>query len=102
MQETFKGSKVRHGTESGWRKHQELGERQCTPCYQAKAAADKRRRGTPRATLISRARSRAQQRALLMLARQFPARFKILYRSYLREEYSYLEEQVPGITEGKK
>lgn len=32
LYDTFKGSQTRHGTPSGWRKHQDLKEPPCAPC----------------------------------------------------------------------
>lgn len=76
---TFPGSRTRHGTQSGWSKHQSLGERPCDPCYQAKQEYDARRRSAPEQTRRNRAAARAQQRAYSRLAHMYPALYAALY-----------------------
>lgn len=76
----FPGSKTRHGTLSGWRKHQTEGdERPCDPCYFAKQEYDARlRTSTPR-QIKQRQAARAQQRALQALARLHAEEYQALY-----------------------
>jgi hypothetical protein len=61
--EAFNGSRVRHGTESGNRHHQVLGEEPCESCRQAKAHADWRRLQATDKQLRNRVRARAQAKA---------------------------------------
>jgi hypothetical protein len=82
MTDTFAGSHVRHGTHSGWSKHQDLGERPCDPCWRAKSDYDKRRKNTPLVKLKNRAHARAQQKAYQRLAHKYNK----LYRQYYVEE----------------
>jgi hypothetical protein len=77
--DSFAGSKVRHGTASGWRKHQTLGEAPCPACCAAKAAYDARRQGTPGRTRQSRDHSKAQGRAYSRLAHLHPDDYRRFY-----------------------
>jgi len=77
--DTFSGSKTRHGTNSGWSRHQTLGERPCDPCYAAKQEYDQRRRLAPERVLQSRAAAAAQMRAYRRLAHMHPAMYAALY-----------------------
>ena len=72
-------TKRRHGTASGYRFHQELGERPCDPCHRAKTAYDVGRRSAPAATLKNRSRAHAQTRAQLRLARIHSDEYRVLY-----------------------
>ena len=72
----------RHGTYSGWRRHQELRERPCDACYAAKQAYDRRYRAAPERTRVSRLHAAAQSVALRRLAALYPD----LYREFYIEE----------------
>lgn len=76
----------RHGTQSGWALHKELGEQPCDPCYQAKAAYDQRRKTAPGEVAASRLRARAQRRAHQTLAQLNPTLYRALYQQFVDEE----------------
>jgi hypothetical protein len=85
----FEGHKVRHGTASGWRLHQELGhDRPCDPCYRAKAAYDARRRSAPLETQRNRAHAAAQHRAHKRLVHMFPELYKKFYDEEKRQVFA--------------
>jgi len=79
---SWKTTKTRHGTHSGWALHQELNERPCDPCYQAKATYDRRRKDAPEVTRRSRVSAKAQQRAYGELARLYPDVYRALYQQH--------------------
>lgn len=81
----FPNSNTRHGTPSGWTLHQELGERPCTACYQARAAYDARRNQEPKRRDRALVRSRAQARALSELRRRYPDEYRELYERFKGE-----------------
>lgn len=83
--ETFPGSRIRHGTHSGWTRHIRDGERPCDPCYAAKAQYDRRRRSAPEVIRASRLRARAQHRAYQALAHKYPDEYAALYRQFCDE-----------------
>lgn len=76
---TFPGSRTRHGTNSGWRLHNDRGERPCDPCYRAKEEYDARRRETPQVQQTARANARAQGRATTRLRAMYPEDWARLY-----------------------
>lgn len=82
--ETFKNSIVRHGTHSGWTKHNKAGERPCDPCFFAKKEYDARRLSAPQKTQLNRLRAGAQSRALSALARKYRGEYLTLYNEYLQ------------------
>lgn len=77
--EAFEKSKTRHGTISGWRKHQQDGTEPCTSCNEAKASYDKRWRDIPENTLRNRLNAKAQGRALTTLRKKYAVEYKALY-----------------------
>lgn len=80
--DTFAGSRVRHGTHSGWRLHQKRGERPCDPCYRAKADYNRRRRSAPDLVRAARRAARAQRLAYKELAHRYPAEYAALYAEH--------------------
>jgi hypothetical protein len=93
--DSFAGSKVRHGTASGWRKHRELHEPPCPPCYAAKAEYDAGRRDIPEKASRNRDRAKAQGRARSRLANLHPDEYRRLYeeaKAEIAEEPRALEE----------
>ena len=83
--DTFPGSKSRHGTQSGYRKHQSLGETPCDACRRAKAVYDQRRRSSPKHAVSNRARAAAQGRARGRLKNMHPTEYRALYLDELRK-----------------
>ena len=81
--ETFAGSRTRHGTNSGWRRHQILGERPCDACFRAKAEYDKLRRDIPEKALRNRQAAEAQRFALSRLSHMYPTTYALLYAEEL-------------------
>lgn len=75
----FPGSKTRHGTTSGFTKHQYRGEEPCEPCRQAKAAYDYRRLSGRRSANKNRMFAKAQKNALRRLKNAHPQEYKALY-----------------------
>lgn len=93
--DSFAGSKVRHGTASGWRKHRELHEPPCPPCYAAKAEYDAGRRGIPEIARRNRDAARAQCKAETRLKNLYPEDYRRLYeeaKAEIAEEPRALEE----------
>jgi hypothetical protein len=88
-QATFAGSTVRHGTTSGWRRHQTLGQRPCDPCYQAKQAYDHRYATAGDTQRKRRLGAKAQSLALQRLKAQYPGE----YRAYYEEAKRQLEKE---------
>lgn len=81
--ETFSNSKTRHGTPSGYRLHQILGERPCDACVRAKQEYDRRRLQASDLQLKNRMRARAQNRAKTRLVHLYPDEYLALYREAL-------------------
>ncbi len=81
----FAGSKVRHGTNSGWREHQRRGQDPCSACWDAKSAYDKRRLSATDLRNRSRLAARAQARAYGALARMYPGIYRELYQQAKQE-----------------
>jgi hypothetical protein len=81
----FSNSRVRHGTYSGWNKHQTRGEPPCDACYRAKADYDHRRRETSDVKLRQRVLARAQHRAVKELAHRHPDEYRQLYLRFKAE-----------------
>lgn len=86
---TFGGSKTLHGSNSGFTKHQYLGERPCDPCYQAKAKYDARRKSATEQVRRSRDSSLAQRKAYSRLAHMYPT----LYSEFYAEEKARIVEE---------
>lgn len=74
--------RTRHGTQSGWRLHQELGERPCDPCWFAKSEYDKERLKATDKQIANRQRAQAQQRAMSELTRRHPEEYRKLYETF--------------------
>lgn len=87
MVRAWETAKTRHGTPSGWRLHQELKERPCDACYQAKKEYDIRRKGQSEQTLRNRASARAQGKAYRELSQRYPEEYRELYE-WFKEELS--------------
>jgi hypothetical protein len=79
----FRDSNVRHGTYSGYSKHQSLRERPCDPCYFAKQAYDFRWRSAPDRVRKSRIEAMAQTRALKRLSSAHRDEYVAYYRQEL-------------------
>lgn len=77
--DSFPGSNVRHGTRSGWTKHQNEGTDPCDACYRAKEQYDSDWRKQPRRVKISRRNARAQGIANKALRRAHPGEYARLY-----------------------
>lgn len=75
-------TKVRHGTNSGYRHHQALGQDPCDACYRAKQEYDKERRNQPQQVLQNRLNARAQQKAYGELVRLYPDVYNVLYQKW--------------------
>jgi hypothetical protein len=71
---------ARCGTPSGFRKHQDAGEKPCDACTAAKADYDRRWRSAPLRIQKHRLNARAQAEARNELARRYPAQYRKLYR----------------------
>lgn len=84
---SWENTTVRHGTQSGWRLHQHLGERPCDPCYRAKAAYDAERKSQPAETIKSRISAAAQRRALTELSHRHKAEYDELYVELKRQAF---------------
>ena len=78
-QPTFQGSRTRHGTNSGWRKHQSLGETPCDACWKAKSDYDKRRLQATDQQIKNRKYAKAQNRALMKLKDLYPDAYRDFY-----------------------
>jgi hypothetical protein len=80
MTRLFAGSKVRHGTQSGWSKHLDMGEDPCPACHAAKSKYDKSRRDAS-SDLKRRNRlfATAQHRAKTRLTYLYPDVYHELY-----------------------
>lgn len=85
MTTTWEQTKTRHGTHSGWQKHQELGERPCDACYAAKQAYDRERLTATDKQKANRARAWAQNHAKTELVRRHRAEYLTLYREFKDE-----------------
>lgn len=81
----FEGSVVRHGTHSGWTRHQRHGEQPCDPCWRAKHDYDQRRLTDPVKLQRGRLRARAQGLAESELVRRHKAEYDELYAATLAE-----------------
>lgn len=84
----WKNSHTRHGTPSGWSKHQKLNERPCDACYRAKQEYDKQRLAIPENRVRARAAAAAQGRARSRLARKYPDEYRAFYEEELAHEYT--------------
>ena len=82
--DSFAGSKTRHGTPSGFSKHQKLKEAPCEACRAAKAEYDARLRAADSKTLASRRAAKAQGRALQALRTRYPLEYRELYEQAKR------------------
>ena len=82
---TWDTTRTRHGTQSGWRLHQSLGERPCDPCYRAKQEYDARRKASSRQQVKARLAAKAQNRAYMALAHRYPDEYRDLYDQFKRE-----------------
>lgn len=80
MSVDWQTTRRRHGTNSGWALHTQLGERPCDPCFVAKQAYDARRLSSPDKAIKNRMRAKAQQLALSELARRHHDEYRSLYR----------------------
>ncbi|MGH7791414.1 MAG: hypothetical protein ACREOB_03780 [Thermodesulfobacteriota bacterium] len=70
---------TRHGTPSGFRRHQTLGERPCDPCFYAKQTYDKRRKSLPEFIIKDRLNAKAQSLALKELKNNHYNEYKDYY-----------------------
>ncbi|MGH7792056.1 MAG: hypothetical protein ACREOB_07035 [Thermodesulfobacteriota bacterium] len=73
---------TRHGTTSGYNRHQDLGERPCDPCFYVKQAYDRKRRALPRRIIKDRLNSKAQSLALSELKDNHYNEYRDLYDKY--------------------
>lgn len=87
MDNTFPNSVTRHGTNSGWRKHQTLGEAPCDACRSAKTEYDKSRLEEPSAKARNRAHAVAQGRAYTRLAAKYREDYQHLYQEAKEEVF---------------
>lgn len=69
----------RCGTNSGYARHQVLGEKPCDACCRAKSAYDKRWRSAPKRTQQSRLAAKAQSVALQRLRLAHREEYDALY-----------------------
>lgn len=72
---------TRHGTTSGYSKHQEREEEPCELCRMAKAEYDRRWRDADTVTQRNRVGSKAQGRALTELRKRHREEYLSLYRA---------------------
>lgn len=80
-------SVTRHGTMSGYWKHQRDEERPCDPCYRAKSQYDDELRKQPTAIIKARIRAKAQGKAHSELARRHHDEYFEVYEQIKQEEY---------------
>jgi hypothetical protein len=73
----------RHGTTPGYSLHQELGERPCDACSQAKREYDQRLKSAPEQVRKQRLRASAQWAALKRLAHEESERYHAFYQEEL-------------------
>ncbi|MGH7791784.1 MAG: hypothetical protein ACREOB_05665 [Thermodesulfobacteriota bacterium] len=73
---------ARHGTTSGFRRHQTLEERPCDPCFYAKQAYDGKRRALPRRIIKDRLASLAQSLALKELKNNHYNEYRDYYEKH--------------------
>lgn len=92
--------KSRHGTPSGAKRHERLGERVCDACARAKSDYDKQRRDIPENTRRNRLKSRAQTQALKRLRALHDAEYKALYAEEKERVFDEEMERVFAETEG--
>ncbi len=78
---TFPGSRVRHGTTSGYNLHKELGDEPCNACAMAKAHYDWRWRSSDQNTRKNRLRAKAQALSLAELRRRHADEYDEIYRT---------------------
>ena len=83
----FPGSRVRHGTPSGFSRHYDAGEEPCEACCSAKAEYDKKWRSSSDQTKKNRLRAKAQALALAALRRRHPAEYDALYDEKVLEVF---------------
>lgn len=84
----FPDSTTRHGTPSGFKKHQDLGEGPCAACYAAKATYDKRRLAAPDKKRRNRLSAAAQMQAYRSLAHKYPDEYRETYRAIKAELFA--------------
>jgi hypothetical protein len=82
---TFEGSRVRHGTVSGYAIHEKRKERPCDPCYFARQKYDHDLAAQPPKVVANRARAAIQRKALKALVHRHLEEYNELYREF-REE----------------
>ena len=75
----FEGRKVRHGTPSGWRRHQADGTEPCQACTLAKSHYDWRWRSGDLQTKKNRLRAKAQALALAELRKRHQTEYDAIY-----------------------
>jgi hypothetical protein len=75
----------RHGTPSGYRRHQILQQDPCDACRAARTAYDARLRATPAGQRRNRQKARAQGRAEGLLRQAHPQEYEQYYRTALHE-----------------
>ena len=92
MSGTFANSKIRHGTASGYRKHQELGEWPCDACSRAKQSYDKEWRSAPERVKKSRRSAAAQRVAIRELTRRHRDEYRKLYLQARADQEAELSE----------
>jgi hypothetical protein len=85
MSTTFEGSVTRHGTPSGFRRHQVVGEIPCDSCKRAKREYDQRRLSAPEKARKNRLKARAQARAENDMRRLYPDVWAVLYANHVKE-----------------
>lgn len=73
------GSKVRCGTTSGYRTHQDYDEKPCDACVRAKQAYDASRNAAGPRQLKNRQSAEAQRLALQRLSHAHPEEYRALY-----------------------
>lgn len=81
----------RCGTASGAVRHSRQGEKPCVRCAAAKAAYDREWRKTPRRTQISRAKAKAQGRALSRLRAAHESEYRDMYEDAKAEVWREME-----------
>lgn len=90
---------VRHGTNSGFSLHQDLGEDPCNACYTAKQVYDAQRRSAPFERVNARLHATAQGRASQRLRRLHPEEYKWFYDD---EKKKLLEERADELADARK
>jgi hypothetical protein len=81
----------RHGTITGYARHQRRGEKPCERCAAAKSKYDKKRRLEPMKLKMSRLQAKAQSQATSKLRRNHAEEYQILYQEAKQQLISEME-----------